>query len=105
MRSRVDAGAQYDSQRSLHLLAMSEPARTLHRIFRIPQGKEFYSSALTGGDSALARERPNGELLELRRVHRPAKKLGMPLLSLAHRYPGPEATAANAGATEGSRCP
>src|SRR5215472_5405614 len=103
MRGRFDAGAQHGSQRPLRLLAMSERARALHRVFRIPQGKEFHPSALAGGDPAFASERPDRELLELRRGDRLAKQLGMPLLSCSPCHPGPEPTAANAGAAQRSR--
>src|SRR5215467_4205888 len=103
MRGRLDAGAQHGAQRPLRLLAMSERARALRRVFRIPQGKEFHPSALAGGDPAFASERPDRELLELRRGDRLAKQLGMSVLSFAHCHPGLEPTAANARATERSR--
>src|SRR5579859_8159377 len=101
LRSRANSGAQHGPKRPLHLLAVSERARPLHHIFRVPQGKEFHPPTLAGGDSALAPERPNRELLELWRVHRTAKQFGLPLLPFAHCDPGPEATAGDAGTTEG----
>src|SRR5437016_10890803 len=82
---------------------MCERRRSLHRLFRVLERKEFHPSAVAGADQGVAPERSVCELLQLRGVHQPGVQLRVSLLPLAHLYARYDAAATDAGATQTSR--
>src|SRR5271169_4242989 len=102
MRWPAVAGARSGPQHAVQLLGMCKWTRQIHRFLRLPEREEFHPYPLTSRDPGVEAERAERELLQLRRIHRPANQLGLSLLPFRHFHAGHEAAATDAGATQGS---
>src|SRR5262245_24959047 len=81
---------------------MRQRSRSVHRLLRFPEGKEFCPDVDGAGAPGASPEHPERQLFELRRADRFDIDVGVHALRITDIDPGYETAATAAGAAPGS---